>query len=130
MDRKMKTGQVAIEFFIFMTIAILVSFIFLTLIAEDLSDEKDIEKKELLKDVVYHVRNEINLAHTVENGYYREFTVPEFLHQYDYEIMRRQDELIASIDPFSYSVIIPNITGSITKGTNKLRKQDDIVYLN
>ena len=130
MDRRMKKAQIAIEFFIMAGVAIMISLGFLIYVAVMSSEEADVQRDGLVRDIVHHVRNEINLAFIVENGYYHEFTLPQTMGRYEYEIYIDDDELYASIDDVEYSVIIPNITGNVVKGTNVIRKENNIVMLN
>ena len=129
---KYKRAQSAIEFFILVFGAL---FIFLGLlyvvqvnIGDDIRENIDLE----IKEVALTVQDEINFAFSSSNGYYREFNVPERISSKEYEINITQGSVyIRTLDErFAMSLPVLNITGDVKKGINKIKKEQDRVYLN
>lgn len=127
-----KKAQSAIEFFILIFGAL---FIFLGLlyvvqvnIGEDVKERIDSE----IKEVALTVQDEINLAFSSSNGYYREFNIPEKISNKEYEINITSGSVyLRTLDEkFAISLPVLNMTGDIIKGTNKIRKENERVYLN
>jgi|SRR3989344_3934940 len=129
---KYKRAQSAIEFFILVFGAL---FIFLGLlyvvqvnIGDDIRENIDLE----IKEVALTVQDEINFAFSSSNGYYREFNVPERISSKEYEINITQGSVyIRTLDErFAMSLPVLNITGDVKKGINKIKKEQERVYLN
>jgi len=116
-----------------MVLAAFLLFVFLGIFAIISSNTSDLNnKKEILRgeDLVTKVQKEINLASGVGDGYYREFYIPPTIGSKNYTITITENEVISITDKQDFWRIIPNITGNITKGTNKLNKTNGTIYLN
>jgi len=95
--------------------------------------EKSQEKKTIvIKDIVRTVQEEIDLAVKSSNGYRREFKIPEKIINNDYEISIFEGIVYAKTTDQKHAIAVnvKNVTGTITKGTNLITKQNGIVYLN
>ena len=80
-------GQVAIEFITFVGIAIVLLMVFLGISAYYLKLSYERESIQTAEDLAKLVKNEINIAAFVENGYYRNVDLPAKLKGEDYSIL-------------------------------------------
>ncbi|MBN1156763.1 hypothetical protein JXA85_04045 [Candidatus Woesearchaeota archaeon] len=96
---------------------IFVSYISIEII--DSGQKRDIS---LIKDVSKSVQQELYLASEVETGYERVFNVPLDLEGSTYSIENSEKKLILRIENYDLALTIPEVTGSIMKGSNMIRK--------
>ena len=80
-------GQVAIEFITFVGIAIVLLMVFLGISAYYLKLSYERESVQTAEDLAKLVKNEINIAAFVENGYSRNVDLPAKLKGEDYSIL-------------------------------------------
>ena len=80
-------GQVAIEFITFVGIAIVLLMVFLGISAYYLKLSYERESIQTAEDLAKLVKNEINIAAFVENGYSRNVNLPAKLKGVDYSIL-------------------------------------------
>jgi len=127
-----KKAQAAVELIIIMGFLVFFFIIFIGII-QDRMQEKSQEKKTIvIKDIVRTVQEEIDLAVKSSNGYRREFKIPEKIINNDYEISIFEGIVYAKTTDQKHAIAVnvKNVTGTITKGTNLITKQNGIVYLN
>jgi len=130
MDKWYIKCQGAIEFLIlagFLLFMFLMIFGVISSNTSDLSRKRDIVMGE---DLVTKVQKEANLAAKAEDGYYREFSLPDKVGNKNYTIRLEENEVIVSTARTDFWRIIPNITGNVTKGINRLNKTNGKVYIN
>jgi hypothetical protein len=76
------------------------------------------------------VQAEIFTATNVEDGYMREFGIPDSLDGVNYTIWVLGEYLIAESENHDESLKISPVVGNVTKGVNEIRKENGVVYLN
>ena len=125
-----RSAQVSLEFtFIVMLLLLLTIVIFMAANAKlaDFKREKDLF---MLKDVANTVRNEIQIAYASEPGYVRSFDLAQTLDGTTYSISVNNGTVLAATQDQSVEAAIPPVAGSISIGTNTIRKVNDGVLLN
>lgn len=130
--RRSDKGQTAIEFMIIFG-AIFFFFISFMLVIQNNLADKTREAIDLsLNEIAFSVQDEIALAHSSSDGYYREFALPEKVLGKDYSInlTLRSVYLITEDERHSVALPVLNVTGFVQKGNNTIRKEDNEVYLN
>ena len=85
------------------------------------SEEKNIER---LTDLGYSLQNEVILASEVEYGYERIVVVPDKVGTADYTIGAASNAIVITYKGNDLLFLVPNVTGSFSKGTNTIRKTD------
>jgi len=126
----MKKAQGGIEFMIVFGAMFFFFIIFLLVIQQNVS-EKNLEKENVVAtNIALGVRDEIALASTASEGYYREFKIPDNLLGKDYTIAIIDQRIFISAEKIGISYLLLNVTGNITKGTNMIKKQNGSVLLN
>ena len=123
-------SQVVTEFLIFVGIGFIIAIIIISILANETKEFYNNKEDILVKDLALKVQSEINLAATVEDGYLREFEIPEKLDNTDYTIFIKNGTLIVQSKNSIYFARIPNITGNIVKGVNKINNFDNVIYIN
>jgi hypothetical protein len=90
---KMKKGQFGIEFIYFVGIAMVILLIYLILTSTYLSGTLFRRDKIESKNLLEKIRNEINIAGRVENGYLREIVLPKKINNKDYSLTLKSREI-------------------------------------
>lgn len=127
-----KKAQTAIELIIIMSFLIFFFIIFIGIIQGKMQEKTDEKKTIIIKDIVKTVQEEIDLAVKSTDGYERQFNLPQKIINDDYEINTFEGIVYANTTDGKHAIAvnIKNITGTISKGTNTITKQDGIIYLN
>lgn len=127
-----KGAQISNEFIVLLGILIIITTVFLYNFREDAMFLSQKKERIVIDDLGYSIQNEFLMAQTVNDGYYREFKVPEEYHSVPYDISIQGDLLllVSHKSGFEHSFLIPNVTGSIIKGTNRINKSGGVIYLN
>jgi len=130
MDKRIK-AQVAIEFAVLIGGIFLAFLIFLQVIAGQYVDIGKEKEYTALKDITETVQSELFIAESSKNGYSRQFIIPTKINNnIDYTITLSNNQLSLKTAKFQYAVNIPNVTGTLQKGTNQIRKINGILILN
>lgn len=138
-----RKAQSSIEFAAIMSVMFLIFIIFFYAVSTRLTSTQRDNEISMLEDLGTFLQNELRLATTAEDGYYREFEIPETLNGYDYTInitdyggLGFSDIILRYVNhSFQYSHVLPvgNVTGSIDKNINttiKVRKINNVVVVN
>lgn len=124
-------AQSSMEFFTLVGLAFLAVIIFVIASAGEVKEFADQKNFFLIKDVALTLQKEASIAASVEDGYEREFTLPEKLEsRIDYFIITQNRSITVNSSITVFSVAIPDVTGNFTKGTNKIEKIDGKIYVN
>lgn len=120
------------EFFILIGLASLTIMIFIVASLDQIKEFQDKREYTLLKDLALKLQTEINLAATAEDGYQRQFTIPDKLGTtINYSVVIKNNEtLIVYSDKSLYVISVPKVIGNITKNTNTITKSRGVVNLN
>ena len=120
------------EFFIFIGLTALAVGIFTLASLDQIKEFYDKREYIFLKDLALKLQTEINLAATAEDGYQRQFTIPDRLgNTVNYSIIIKNNEtLIVYSDKSLHVVSVPKVIGNITKNTNTITKSGGVVNLN
>ena len=125
-----RLAQVALEFSLFVILSFMILGAFLFAIRgrlTELSSERDAKE---INDLANRLREEIFLASIVQDGYSREFTLPEKLNSKVYTIEISDGHVIGTLGAHSYTTPAPTVIGTPTTGTNVINKTGGVIYLN
>ena len=127
-----RKAQAAIELIIVMSFLIFFFIIFIGIIQDKIQEKAEEKETIIIKNTVKTVQEEIDLAVKSSDGYRREFKIPEKIINNDYEISIFEGIVYANTTNGKHAIAvnIKNVTGTITKGTNIITKQNGIIYLN
>lgn len=130
MGVRLKKGQVALEFMIMFGFAALLLLLFLSITLARTIEFNNERQSQLIKDLALGTQKEINLAFESRDGYYHEFKLPSTLLGIHYDVTIKDTLLIVNSSKEEIDVVIPKLTGNIQKGTNIIKKEGGLVYLN
>lgn len=127
-----KRGQSSIEFMVLFGALFFFLMTFLLIVQENLADKTRENYQLTLNEIAFSVQDEIALAHSAPDGYYREFDIPEKVIRLDYDInfTPRSVYLITEDERYTVSLTVLNVTGNVQKGSNVIRRENGAVYLN
>lgn len=128
----LKKSQTAIEFFVLVGLVALTVVIFMLASLGQIKEFQDKGEYILIKDMALKLQTEVTLAATSEDGYQRQFTIPDKLEEtVNYSVTIKNNEtLIVHSDKSLYAVSIPKVIGNITKNINTITKTGGVVNLN
>lgn len=125
-----KHAQIAIEFIIITGVVLFFFVGFMIIINNNISDAKKARENTFMKDLALSVRDEVGLAAHASNGYSRTFTVPASISGTDYEINITENVLQLKTTRNAIALVVENVTGNVNKGSNFIRKINNVVFLN
>lgn len=126
----MKKNQVAIEFMVLSGLALVASIIFVSISIGQTKSLYETKEFLLIKDVGLKIQNEISITSYVENGYSRQFDLPQQINNIDYNITIVNNTLIVWTNSTTYFTEIINITGYLKKGSNTISKTNGNTFIN
>jgi hypothetical protein len=131
----MKKSQVGIEFLYFVGVGIVILLIYLSLSSSYFSFTSSRKDSLTAKNLLENIRNEINLAGRVENGYSRIIKLPNDINgkNYNINIAGRELSIEFPINENTYARILitkVNLVGTLAPGKNLLiTKKDNQVFV-
>ena len=127
-----RKAQSSMEFFTLVGLAFLMTILFVVVSANEVKEFRDAKEFLLIKDLALKLQKEVSIANSVENGYERNFTLPEKLENIvDYFIIISNNSLTINSSKTVFSVAIPGTFGkNFTKGINKIEKISGQIWVN
>ena len=94
-------------------------------------EDKNKEKEELvIKSLALSIQNEVSLARSSSNGYIRNFSIPENINGKEYNLAIINSRIYINTSNIALSLIAGDVNGTVKKGENEIRKENEKVYLN
>ncbi len=129
---KKTNAQFAIEFIVLLAFMFLVFLGFTAVITTQILDAKESERQEIAEDVATLVKNEIELAKSVSDGYTRNFKLPARINgnSYNIEIIDNRELVVNYLDK-EYVLFLPDkICGDIFIPDNIVDKENGVICAN
>ena len=124
-------GQISLEFVFLVALAFTIMVVFMASTRSEFDWVRTEQERSLVKDVSVTVQHELILASGIEDGYLREFNLPEELDDsIVYNISIISNSLITTTENYEYVLNVPSTNGSLVKGTNIINKTGGVIYLN
>lgn len=135
LEKISKKSQTSMEFFLLMGLAFLAVIIFVGVSANEIKEFKDTKDFLLIKDLALKLQKEVSIAASVEDGYKRDFTLPDKLeNSVDYSIVNILDKnntITINSSKAVFSVRVPLMHGkNFTKGSNTVERISGKIYIN
>ena len=125
-------SQSSVEFFTLVGLAFLAVTLFVAVSANEIKEFRDQKEFFLIKDLALKLQKEVTIAASVEDGYERNFNLPDKLESIvDYFSIIGNNTLTINSSKTVFSVAIPTTAGkNFTKGSNKIEKISGVIYIN
>jgi hypothetical protein len=128
-------GQIAIEFLIYIGVALCIIIVFLASILAISESNMKARTYSDIDDMGKSLQQEFLLASQLEDGYIRRINLPATLNGKSYNVTLGQSNPLNSYITLGYEkselfYLIPPVNGSIIKGNNVLRKQNGALQIN
>lgn len=123
-------AQMSAEFFVFVGLAVLIAIAFEIISLGQLNDFRLQKENEAVRDLALKLQREIFIASGVEDGYAREFEIPEALDSINYSLTTQNSTITVKSKNSLFIVSIPFSVGNASKGSNKINKTGGVVYIN
>ena len=125
-------AQFAIEFIVLIAFMFLIFVGFIAVITTKIIEAKENERQGIVEDIATLVKNEIDLAKSVTDGYLRTFNLPSRIegNTYSVEMLDNRELVVNYIDKEYVLFLQGNIQGNVNLGANTIRKENGIVYIN
>jgi len=127
----MAKSQTAVEFIFLSTFMLFIVVGFFAGASSVVLEAKDGEKAKTAEDIANFVFNEIETAKSVNDGYFRTFSLPARVKGLNYSInIIDNRELVVVYLDYEYVKFLPsNISGNVSVGFNAISKSNGVVYL-
>jgi len=127
----LRKSQIAMEFVVLIGLASLTTAIFILAYLDQIKEFQDKREHFAVRDLALKLQTEIVLAATAEDGYQRQFTIPDkLINTINYDIVIENNEtLIVYSDKSLYAVPLPKVRGNITKNTTTITKIGGVINL-
>ncbi len=125
-----KKAQVGIEFLFLISAALFFFMIIIAVIYANIGEKQNEKEAKEVKQLALLIKEEIDIAHETSNGYHRVFYVPKTIEGKNYIIKIQEGHIYVLTDRNSASYKIKEVIGSIQKGKNIIKKENETVYLN
>lgn len=127
--KKKKKAQAAVEFVMLIVILFSIFMVYTINTRKNMDEIRDKKEYILLKDVTMMAQNEVLLAVKVEDGYYRQFELPDSLEGINYTINITGQIIAAYSENHEYVMMIPQVNGTLKKGVNIITKNGGVVEI-
>ena len=128
----MSKSQSAIEFIILASFMLLVILSFFAITSSKVLEAQEEGDRKIANDIADFAYNEIEIAKSLNDGYARNFTMPQNVNGINYAInIIDNRELVVNYLDYEYVKFLPaNVTGTIAKGSNKISKNNGFIFIN
>lgn len=127
----MRKSQSALEFVILTSFMLLAILGFFAITSSKVLESREESDRKVAEDIAKLAYREIEIAKSVNDGYVRVFSMPETINGVDYTISIIDNrEIVVNYLNQEYIEFMPsNVTGSISKGTNVLTKNEGSIII-
>ena len=127
-----KNSQTSIEFVILVGFVLFFFTTFFLTIHGNIADKIKERQTKLVIEIASTVQDEIDLAFESIDGYYREFTIPDYVASKSYKINITEGMVYVRTTDGKQAIALPvqNITGQVRKKDNIIKKENGVVKLN
>ncbi|MEM3113482.1 MAG: LamG-like jellyroll fold domain-containing protein [Candidatus Pacearchaeota archaeon] len=131
MLKKEVKGQSIIEFITLIGAMLFFFALIMLSINYQISDKRYEEEEITIRYIALSIQNELALGKQASDGYSRRFYIPEKINGEDYELIHDTQSNTISIRTERISTLyeVAQVSGSVFKGNNLIRKNNGIVYV-
>lgn len=119
-------GQIVFEFMFWVGIAMIFGIVVLSVMAVQLHDEVDRRNYKYYQELSEDIRSELVLASVVNPGYRKVIYISE---NEDYNLTVSNSFLVISYGSNHFSLRIPQLNGTLSKGNNTLYNRNGVIVV-
>lgn len=123
-------AQISAEFFVLLGIVFLIAIAFEVASLGQLNDFRLKKENDAVRDVALKIQKELLIAVAVEDGYVRQFELPDKVDSVNYSLTTQNSTINVESKNSYYSVSVPKVVGNASKGANVINKTGGVVYIN
>jgi len=123
-------SQVSFEFIVVIFVVIFITMVFGLVAADRLLEIKYQQNTVRMQQVSMVLKNEIDIAHSMEPGYIRTFSLPYYLGDNNYSITVQNYFVIVSLGEREFGLAVQAFGGTVQKGLNVIKNVEGNVMLN
>jgi uncharacterized protein (UPF0333 family) len=125
-----KKAQISVEYMTMFFISMIIFIIFISVFYNNRREIIIETNQKQLNEIALSIQNEIITASNMNNGYKRIFIIPSQLSSNTYNISNNYYMFWIESNNFFISKRIPSINGSLKKGTNIIKKENNYIFIN
>jgi len=123
--RSQKKSQISMEFLALIGFVFIVAFGLILAAGTQLQDFRDNRDRELVYDFGTWLKNELDIASNVHDGYIREITLPDKIEDIlEYSLRVNTTTIDIQAEHTQYIGLIPPVEGFLQKGKNTIKKNN------
>lgn len=119
-------GQTAFEFTMMIAVALTIAVAFLAAATSLMFDTSEQERRAALNGIGYAIQDEIILATTVNDGYLRNFTIPQRAGRFQYTVQSTTKAVMLTSGKTTITYPTPEYSGTFSKGWNEIHKDGSV----
>ncbi len=125
-------SQSSMEFIVLATFMLLVIVGFFGVTSSRVLEAREDINRKIAEDIADFAYREIEIATSVNDGYKKNFNMPQNVNGVNYSIKIVDNiELTVTYLDYEHVRFLPsNVTGNITKGLNTITRNNSIIYIN
>ncbi|MBC8501125.1 MAG: hypothetical protein ISS25_04040 [Nanoarchaeota archaeon] len=119
------------EFVILMTFMMLIFTVTFVVIQQKTIDIKNTQTDRQVNALGNVIKNEVDMANSVHEGYKKNFWLPDYINgvEYSIQLLDNVEVVIKYKDKDYYVFLITNLTGQIDKGYNTIKKNSSGIFV-
>ena len=126
----MHKAQISVEFFLFVGMAFIIAISFSVYSLQQVKDFQLKNENDAEQDIALKLQKELLIAANVEDGYVREFKIPDKVDNFDYFFNMTNSTITVQSKNSVYFLSIPKVIGNLSKGSNVINKTNGAIYVN
>ena len=130
MDQRNRLAQSSIEFLVLVGVVLIFFIAAMALVRSKTISTARERETILAEDIVTTIHKEILLATRVQDGYQRTFWIPQKIGTKEFVLSFQNNEIVLQVGQSEYWRTLPDVSGSINKNLNFIRKTDGVVHVN
>ena len=127
---KRNLGQGSMEFMVLSAILLFFLLIVLGVVADNTYYMNTKKEEIIAEDVIIKIQRELNLASRMLDGYSRSFSLPQKISGKEYTLAMMAGQVSLNTTNYYYYRSIPEVVGTLYKGTNLVNKTNGTIFLN
>lgn len=124
-------GQISVEFMMIFLLMIAALTVAMLVGQKNMESAQYLEQQTMTNEILESVSDKINTAFMEGHGFSTNITLPQMVHGKNYAVRIRSNSIEINVSEtyFYRSLLTQNITGSLSKGLNRISNVNGIVVI-